>query len=236
MKALFFSVSVLTLACTAAVAQPLPQPSAPTPPIPAARDIPYPGTLKLSVDATDLQRKIFDIRETIPVAKAGKFTIYYPQWVPGGHSPRNDLDKMAGLVITANGKRLAWTRDPVEVFAFHVDVPAGVSELQLSYQFLSPVEAKVGRQVMTPDIVNVQWLQMGFYPAGYFTRQIPVEASVKLPEGFKFATALETASTDGQTTTFKVTPFETLVDLAACPPAAISSRSTWIRTARPVCV
>lgn len=212
MKALFFSVSVLTLACTAAVAQQLPQPAAPTPPIAAARDIPYPGTLKLSVDATDLQRKIFEIRETIPVAASGPFTIYYPQWVPGGHSPRNDLDKVAGLVITANGQRLAWTRDPVEVFAFHVDIPAGVTELQLSYQFLSPVESKVGRQVMTPDILNLQWLQMGFYPAGYFTRQIPVEASVKLPEGFKFATALETAKTEGQVTTFKVTPFETLVD------------------------
>ncbi len=214
MKALFFSVSVLTLASTAALAQAqtLPQPSAPTPLIAAAQDIPYPGVLKLSVDATDLERKIFDIRETIPVAKAGPFTLYYPQWVPGGHSPRNDLDKMAGLVITAGGQRLAWTRDPVEVNAFHVDVPVGVAELQLSYQFLSPVEPRVGRVVMTPDMLNLQWLQMGFYPAGYFTRQIPVEASVKLPEGFKFATALEVAKTEGQSTTFKVTPFETLVD------------------------
>jgi len=211
-RTLFFSVSLLALTATAAVAQPLPQPSAPTPAIAAAQDIPYPGTLKLSVDATDLARKIFDIRETIPVAKAGRFTILYPQWVPGGHSPRNDIDKLAGLVITAKGQRLAWTRDPVQVFAFHVEVPEGVSELQLSYQFLSPVEARVGRQVMTPDMLNLQWLQMGFYPAGYYTRQIPVEASVKLPEGFKFASALEVAKTEGQTTTFKVTPFETLVD------------------------
>ncbi len=211
-RTLFFSVSLLALTATAAVAQTLPQPSAPTPAIAAAQDIPYPGTLKLSVDATDLARKIFDIRQTIPVAKAGKFTILYPQWVPGGHSPRNDIDKLAGLVITANGQRLAWTRDPVQVFAFHVEVPEGVSELQLSYQFLSPVEARVGRQVMTPDMLNLQWLQMGFYPAGYYTRQIPVEASVKLPEGFKFASALEVAKTEGQTTTFKVTPFETLVD------------------------
>jgi len=211
-RTLFFSVSLLALTATAAVAQTLPQPSAPTPAIAAAQDIPYPGTLKLSVDATDLARKIFDIRETIPVAKAGRFTILYPQWVPGGHSPRNDIDKLAGLVITANGQRLAWTRDPVQVFAFHVEVPEGVSELQLSYQFLSPVEARVGRQVMTPDMLNLQWLQMGFYPAGYYTRQIPVEASVKLPEGFKFASALEVAKTEGQTTTFKVTPFETLVD------------------------
>lgn len=211
-KALFFSVSVLTLASTAAFSQQLPQPAAPTPAIAEPRDVAYPGTLKLSVDATDLDRKIFEIRETIPVAQAGKFTIYYPQWVPGGHSPRNDLDKLAGLVITANGQRLAWTRDPVQVFAFHVEVPAGVTELQLSYQFLSAVEAKVGRQVMTPDMLNLQWLQMGFYPAGYFTRQIPVEASVKLPEGWSHASALEVAKTEGQVVTFKPTTFETLVD------------------------
>ncbi|ALL12539.1 peptidase M61 [Caulobacter henricii] len=212
MRALFFSVSLMALAATTVVAQTLPQPSAPTPAIAAAQDIPYPGTLKLSVDATDLARKIFDIRQTIPVAKPGKFTIFYPQWVPGGHSPRNDIDKLAGLVITAKGQRLAWTRDPVQVFAFHVEVPEGVSELELSYQFLSPVETRVGRVVMTPDMLNLQWLQMGFYPAGYYTRQIPVEASVKLPEGFKFASALEVAKTEGQVTTFKVTPFETLVD------------------------
>ncbi|OYX94252.1 MAG: peptidase M61, partial [Caulobacter sp. 35-67-4] len=212
MKALFFSASLLTLAATAAVAQQLPQPSAPTPAIAAAQDIPYPGTLKLSVDATDLDRKIFQIRQTVPVAKAGKFTLLYPQWVPGGHSPRNDIDKLAGLVITANGQRLAWTRDPVQVFAFHVDVPEGVSELQLSYQFLSPVETKVGRMVMTPDMLNLQWLQMGFYPAGYYTRQIPIEASVKLPEGWQHASALEVAKTEGQVTTFKPTTFETLVD------------------------
>jgi predicted metalloprotease with PDZ domain len=211
-KALFFSVSLLSLAATASLAQQLPQPSAPTPAIAEPRDVAYPGTLKLSVDATDLDRKIFEVRETIPVAQAGKFTIYYPQWVPGGHSPRNDIDKLGGLVITANGQRLAWTRDPVQVFAFHVEVPTGVTELQLSYQFLSPVEAKVGRQVMTPDMLNLQWLQMGMYPAGYFTRQIPVEASVKLPEGWRQASALDVAKTEGQVITFKPTTFETLVD------------------------
>jgi predicted metalloprotease with PDZ domain len=212
-KSLFFSVSVLSLACGAAFAQDhKPQPAPPTPEIAAPRDIAYPGQLKLSVDATDLDRKIFEIRETIPVAKAGPFTLLYPQWVPGGHSPRNDLDKLAGLVITGGGKRLAWTRDVVEVNAFHVDVPEGVASLELSYQFLAPVEPKVGRMIVTPDMLNVQWLQLGFYPAGYFTRGIQIEPSVKLPAGWGFGTALEVASTAGGVTTFKPTTFETLVD------------------------
>lgn len=220
MKALFFSVSVLSLAATAALAQvpspaqtqPWPESAAPTAPIPAPQDIPYAGTLKLAVDATDLDRKIWTVTTTIPVSKAGAFTFLYPQWVPGGHSPRNDLDKLAGLVVTANGKRIPWTRDVVSVHAFHVDVPAGVSEIQVSYQFLTAVEAKVGRTEVTPEMLNLQWLQVTMYPAGFYTRKIPIEASVKLPEGWKLATALETAKVEGQVTTFKPTTVETLVD------------------------
>jgi len=213
LKALFFSVSLLSLVGGAALAQDyLPQPAAPTPPIVAPQDVAYPGVLKLYVDATDLERKIFDIKLTLPVAKPGPMTLYYPQWVPGGHSPRNDIDKLAGLVITANGQTIAWKRDVVEVNAFHIDVPAGVTELNVAYKFLSPVETKVGRMVMTPDMLNLQWLQMTMYPAGHFTRRITVEPTVKLPEGFQFASALEVAKTEGQVTSFKPTTVETLVD------------------------
>ncbi|MBO9707886.1 MAG: M61 family metallopeptidase [Caulobacter sp.] len=215
MKTLFFSASAAVLLLTggAALAQErVPVQAPPTPPIVAAQDVAYPGVLKLSVDATDLDRRIFQVRETIPVAKAGPMTILYPQWVPGGHSPRNDLDKMAGLVITAGGKTLPWTRDPVAVHAFHFDVPEGASEIEISFQFLTPVKPDVGRILVTDDMLNVQWLQLGFYPAGYYTRRIQIEPTVKLPQGWGFGTALEKASSDGQTTTFKATTFETLVD------------------------
>ncbi len=220
MKALFFSVSVLSLAATAALAQvpspigsqPWPESAAPTAPIAAPQDIPYAGTLKLAVDATDIDRKIWNVTTTIPVSKAGDFVFLYPQWVPGGHSPRNDLDKLAGLVVTANGKRIPWVRDVVNVNAFHVDVPTGVSEIQVSYQFLTAVESRVGRTQATPEMLSMQWLQVTMYPAGYYTRKIPIEASVKLPEGWKLASALETAKVDGQVTTFKPTTVETLVD------------------------
>ena len=215
MKTLFLTASALALSLSfsGAIAQErVPVQAPPTPPIAAAQDIAYPGVLKLSVDATDLDRKIFQVRETIPVAKAGPMTILYPQWVPGGHSPRNDLDKVAGLVITANGQTLPWTRDPVAVHAFHIDVPAGATEIQVSFQFLTPVKGDVGRILVTDDMLNVQWLQLGFYPAGYYMRGIQIEPTVKLPEGWGFGTALEKASTAGQATTFKTTTFETLVD------------------------
>lgn len=211
------SASVLALAwliSTPALAQPSPGPGpAPMPAaIPEARDVPYPGVLKLSVDATDLDRRIFQVRQSIPVAVAGPMTLLYPEWIPGAHAPRGQIEKLAGLKITADGKPVAWTRDTVNVFAFHLDVPPGAKTLEVEFQFLSATASDQGRVVVTQEMLNLQWLSVALYPAGYYTRQIPIEASVTLPAGWKFGAALDVASTRGDTTTFKAVPFETLMD------------------------
>jgi predicted metalloprotease with PDZ domain len=65
---------------------------------------------------------------------------------------------------------------------------------------------------MTPEMLNLQWFSVALYPAGYFARRIPIDASVRLPDGWKFGTALEVASTAGGVTRFKQVPFETLID------------------------
>jgi len=200
------------LAAESAVAQPAPQSAPPTPPIEAPRDVPYPGVLRLAVDATDLAHAIFSVHETIPVQGPGPITLLYPKWIPGNHSPTGPIDKLAGLVITAGGQPVAWKRDPVDVYAFHVDPPAGASALDLSFQFLSPVSTREGRVMMTPDMLSLQWNTVVLYPAGYFARQIAVEPSVTLPVGFTLAGALETAQVAGSVTTFKPTTLNTLVD------------------------
>jgi predicted metalloprotease with PDZ domain len=207
--ALFGSVSGAALAQEA---QPQPQPTPLSPPIAEPRDVPYPGVIQLSVDATDLQRKIYQIHETIPVAGPGPMVLLYPQWLPGNHSPSGPLDELGGLTITGGGKRIEWTRDPVSVFAFHINVPEGVSSLDLTFQDMTPTEGRVGRVAVTPDILNVEWNATTLYPAGYFSRQINVATTLKLPEGWRFGTALEPASTQGDVVTFKTVPFNTLVD------------------------
>lgn len=189
-----------------------PQPTPLPPAVPAPRDVAYPGTIRLDVDATDVERRIFRIRQTIPLAGPGPVTILYPQWVPGGHSPRNAIYNVAGLVFRADGRVVPWTRDPVNVFAFHLTPPAGVASLDVEFQFVTPTAADQGRVVMTPEMLNAQWISLAMYPAGYFARRIPVEASIKLPEGWRYGTALETASTTGGVTRFKVTDLETLMD------------------------
>jgi predicted metalloprotease with PDZ domain len=207
--ALFGSVSGAALAQDV---QPQPQPAPPTPPIAEPRDVPYPGVIQLSVDATDLQRKIFQVHETIPVAGPGPMTLLYPKWLPGNHSPSGPLDQLGGLIITANGQRIEWTRDPVDVFAFHINVPAGVSAIELNFQDMTPTEGRVGRVQVTPDMLNVEWNATALYPAGYFSRQINFAVSLKLPEGWRYGSALEAASTEGSAVTFKTVPFNTLVD------------------------
>jgi predicted metalloprotease with PDZ domain len=211
------SLSVLLLASAPAWAQSegpqaQPMPLIASPGIPEPQDKAYPGVLHLRVDATDIERRIFRVHETIPVAGPGPLILLYPKWLPGNHGPSGAIDKVASLLIHAGGARLEWTRDPLDVYAFHVDVPQGATSVDVDFDFVSPVEAKEGRILMTPDMLSLQWISLAMYPAGYFTRQIPIEASVKLPDGWKFGTALEPASSADGATVFKQTTFNTLAD------------------------
>lgn len=179
--------------------------------VPAPVDQPYPGTIVLKVDATNLSQQIFRMHMTVPV-KPGPMTFLYPQWLPANHGPSGPLTQLAGLKFTANGKPVEWTRDPVEVFAFHVTVPEGVTTLEAEYQFLSPLDPGQGRIVMTDDILGLQWPSVTLYPAGYVARRITVQPSLKLPAGWQYGTALETAEHRGDEVQFKAHDLETLID------------------------
>ena len=183
-------------------------------PIEAPRDTPYAaGTLKLEVDATDLDRRIFRIKETIPVSGGGPITLLYPQWIPGNHGPSGQLRHIGGVVIRANGKVIPWTRHPVEVFAYQVTAPAGTTSLEVEFQYTSPTATDQGRVVITQEMMNPQWITLAMYPAGYYTRRIPIEASIRLPEGWSYATALDTASRDpAGWVRFKPVTFDVLAD------------------------
>ncbi|SHM27278.1 Predicted metalloprotease, contains C-terminal PDZ domain [Duganella sacchari] len=201
---------LLVTACLApALASVGPQPAPPAPAIQAPRDIPFKGTIKLQVDATDSVHKIFRVRETIPVQTAGKLVLLYPQWETGSHSATQEAAPLAGLIIQAGTRPLAWQRDVVNPFAFHVDVPAGVRELEISFQYLP---AATGPQLMSRDMLMLPWQKVALYPAGWFTRNIAVQAALTLPDGFQFATSLETANAQANRVAFKPTSFEELVD------------------------
>jgi predicted metalloprotease with PDZ domain len=176
------------------------------------RDVSYPGTILLHVDATDLDRRIFTVRETIPVDGGGPLTLFYPEWLPGYHSPQTPIELLGGLEITAGAERLSWRRDPVRVYAFHIEVPEGVRELEARFQFLSPTSSAQGRVVVTPDMLNLQWNTVVLYPAGYFARQIEVHATLRLPDGWQYGCALNAASTEDGIISFEPVSLDVLVD------------------------
>lgn len=188
-----------------------PQPVPFTDTIPAPRDVRFPGTIKLNVDASDPSQGIFRVTETIPVPQAGHMVLLFPKWLPGAHSPRGEIEKLAGLIVTANGRRIEWTRDPVDVFAFHLDVPAGAKTIEARFQFISATQGNQGRIVMTPTMISLQPNSVSLYPAGYFTRQIPIQMTVTYPDGWTAADAIP-AKKAGATYTYDTTNYEVLVD------------------------
>jgi predicted metalloprotease with PDZ domain len=191
-----------------------PQPAAATAPVLAPRDLPYPGTIALAVDASNIAQGIFAVHETIPVASGADLTLLYPEWRPGNHSPtgRSRIGRVSGLVITANGTAVAWSRDPVDMYAFHVPLPPQATSVEVDFQYLSPPSGDYGRPETTTSILTLDWDTVVLYPAGYYARQIPIEARLRIPAGWQMASALERGAEQGDNTHFRPTTLETLID------------------------
>jgi predicted metalloprotease with PDZ domain len=179
--------------------------------VPAPVDRDYPGVLRIAVDAHDVERRIVHIHETL-TAPPEDLVLYFPKWIPGQHAPGGPIDRMAGLVIRAGERTLAWKRDPLDTHAFHVSVPAATDALDIRFDYLSPTSLKVAQPEMSRDVMFLEWIQMSLYPAGYYARRIPVEASLTLPAGFDFGSALQTVHRDGAQVQFAPTDLETFFD------------------------
>jgi predicted metalloprotease with PDZ domain len=191
-----------------------PQPVPLPPPVADPVEKPYPGTIHLSVDIADTARRVIQVRETIPVSGTD-LTLLYPQWIPGTHSPTGPISKMAGLVVTANGHRIDWVRDRVNIFAFHIPVPEGTKSVDVAFQFLPPLSSAGGREgrvSFSSKIIDLAWNTVVLYPAGYFARSITFSPSIRLPKDWHFASALELDGQKGDVVKFKDTTFNTLVD------------------------
>ncbi|MGQ2991980.1 M61 family metallopeptidase [Brevundimonas sp.] len=199
--------AALTDATQAPLALPRPQPT-----IPAPTQATYPGVIRYEADITDLDRRIVSVRQTIPVAAPGPLTLLYPKFLPGNHADTGPIQLIAGVTVTANGQRVEWVRDTLEPYAFHLDIPAGVTEIEVAFQWLTQPDNAVWRVTMTPALVNLQWEKAILYPAGYASTGITVAPSVKMPEGWNYGVALDTERFEGGVATFKPVDLYTLVD------------------------
>ncbi|MEY4671561.1 MAG: hypothetical protein RLZZ415_1440 [Pseudomonadota bacterium] len=182
--------------------------------VPDAADTPYPGgTMTLDIDATDTLRGVYRVTQTVPVAPdTQRLTLLFPQWLPGNHGPRGPLAELVDVTFTANGQLLRWKRDPVEVNAFHIDIPAGTKDVVARFIHTSPLQSSEGRITMTQEMLNLQWEKMSLYPAGHYVRQIRVKPSVTVPAGWTVAGALDGVKHEGDRWSWDETSYEILVD------------------------
>jgi predicted metalloprotease with PDZ domain len=173
-----------------------------------------PPTVTIFVDATSAARKIFHAKLKIP-ASAGDLTLYYPKWIPGEHAPDGPVVDLAGLKFNAGGKALKWRRDLLDGFTLHVDVPAGVNEIEAELDFLSPATFEGGFSAgssATDKMAVISWNQVLLYPKGWKSDDINYTASLKLPQGWKFGTPLPISNQSGDEIQFSTVSLTTLVD------------------------
>jgi predicted metalloprotease with PDZ domain len=184
-RPLVFLVSIFALAAPAALAA---------------------DAITLTVDATGTQKKLLHARMEIPV-KPGPLTLYYPKWIPGEHQPSGPISDLVGLHFESGDKSIPWQRDTLDVFTFHLQIPDGVSHLTASYDFIEREGYSASDKVMA-----LEWNDVLLYPAGTLATELTYDASIQLPEGWKFGTALPIDSQSGNKATFKPASLDRLVD------------------------
>ena len=143
-------------------------------------------------------------------AEPGPKTLYYPKWIPGTHGPSGPIADLAGLKMQAGGKPVSWKRDDIDMYAIHCTVPEGASSLEVSLDLLAAGRGGFG--TTTDHIAVVRWNEVLLYPKGKPISAIDFQASVRLPAGWKLATALPIESQAGAQTRFGRVSLETLVD------------------------
>jgi predicted metalloprotease with PDZ domain len=163
-------------------------------------------TIKVTVDATKTQQKIIHAHLTMPVS-AGDLTVYYPKWIPGEHGPSGPIADLTGLKFEGGGKTIPWKRDLLDVFTFHLEIPSGVSQLEATYDYIEPEGESA-----TDKLTVLEWNDVLLYPAGTPAEQLTYEATLLLPDGWKFGTSLPIESAAANKIVFKPISLDMLVD------------------------
>jgi predicted metalloprotease with PDZ domain len=171
--------------------------------------------ISLVVDASDAPRKILHAKLRIPATPGQTLTLYYPKWMPGEHAPTGPIVNLTGLKFTASSKPLKWRRDLLDGWKIHVEVPAGENEVFAELDYLEPATYQEGfsnASSATDKLVIVSWNQVLLYPVGHKAEDITFTASLRLPEGWKYATPLQMMNANGSDLHFAPAPLTTLID------------------------
>jgi len=170
--------------------------------------------ISIAVDATEAPRKILHAKLRIPAA-AGTLTLYYPKWIPGEHAPDGPVIDLTGLKFSAGGKALTWRRDLKDGWTINVEVPAGQNEVLADLDYLEPANLVGGFSAgssATDKLLILSWNQVVLYPKGWNSDDITYSASLKIPDGWKYATSLPVSNANGSDLHFGPVSLTMLVD------------------------
>jgi predicted metalloprotease with PDZ domain len=169
--------------------------------------------VRLSLDATDVPRRLLHATMRFPV-KPGPLDLLYPKWIPGEHGPTGPIEDLAGLKVSAGGQMVPWRRDDVNIFEFHIEVPPGVSALDVALDFILAPDSdgfSAGAS-STSQLAVLSWNQVLLYPKGTPSDNLQYQATLKLPAGWRYGTALPIDSESGNEIAFKPSSLTTLID------------------------
>jgi predicted metalloprotease with PDZ domain len=195
--ALFFAIALISILSVSA----------------SAGSAPPPGPIKISVDATQITRRILHAKLVFPV-QPGALTLYYPKWMPADHSPDGPIWNMAGLKFSSGGQEIPWHQDLVDMYAFNLEVPAGTNSIECSLDFLTSTPGPTidFSASSAAKLFVLMWNQVILYPKGFPAAQFTFEPSLTLPSGWKFGTSLPVSGQSGDTITFAPVPLDLLID------------------------
>jgi predicted metalloprotease with PDZ domain len=169
--------------------------------------------IRIAVDLRDATKYIFHATLEFPV-KEGPLTLVYPKWIPGDHAPTGPVRDLTGLKFRAGGKEIPWLRDDVDMYVFHCNIPAAAETLEVSLDYLSPSTAQSAweNSAATSQLAMLNWFLVMLYPQGVKSDDLTYEASLRLPAGWKYGTALPLAKESGSEIEFQAASLTTLMD------------------------
>jgi predicted metalloprotease with PDZ domain len=167
----------------------------------------------LKVDARDASQRILHATLHMP-ARPGPLTLVYPKWIPGEHGPTGPIADLTGLKMSAGGKPVTWRRDPEDNYAIHIEVPPGTDALDVALDFLlaSDPNGFSSAASSSANLAAISWNTVLLYPKGAAANSIHYVAHLRLPDGWKFATALSRVGESASDIEFAPVTLETLID------------------------
>ncbi len=173
------------------------------------------GTIQLEIDSTDLPRRLLHARLVFPVS-GETLTLWYPRWLPGIHAPGGPIQNLVGLRFESPRKeRLEWRRNEEEPERFACALPKGITQVMVYLDYIcnQSTPNSVGVDSFGNSKIGVlNWNTCLLYPEGDQVGSLRVQASLKLPKGWRHTVALPKAEADGDWLRFPAVPLTELLD------------------------